>query len=375
MRISFAATNPCHVYDLAKAIHRRSSLGTYYSGYPRWKLREPDSMPVHSHSFRTLVTYGLLKFAPPRFRPAPRSLYLWQDHGFDRWAARALEPCDFVHGIPGQCLHTFRSAHRRQIVPILNHATGPVRQWIELLRPEYERAGIDVARLWPYDDAYFKREAGEYALADFHCVASTIVRDQLVAEGIDESRIWVVPYGADSSIFHSDGRQNPQRFSIAFAGQLSLRKGLRVLLETLERAGPRDWQVDLYGQIAEEAQPLLAAYNGRIPLHRHGPRSQPELAEAFRRSSVLVLPSIEDGFALVVPQALNCGLPCLVSDRVGARDLLENRRNGSIVAYDQPDALLEELRWWEEHPRFPADLFDWEHPAERLLALSQSVLP
>ncbi len=374
MKISFAATNPCHVYEMAQALHRRDALGVYYSGYPRWRLRDPGDLPIRAHSGRTLVTYASLRFIAPRFRPANRSLFLWQDRGFDRWAGRELEPCDFIHGIPGQCLELFRSAQRKGLTPVLNHATGPVRQWIQLLRPEYERAGLDLDTVTPYDAAYFQRETQEYALADYHCAASTVVRDQLVAEGIDARRIWVVPYGADPAIFHRRERRPPERFTIAFAGQIGLRKGLRTFLETLTQAGGRDWAVDFYGPVLPEARPLLAAYDGVLQPRLHGPVSQRELAEAFRRSSVLVLPSLEEGFGLVVPQALNCGLPCLVSDRVGARDLIHNRQNGSIVAYDKADELLHELLWWAAHPGSPDTIHDWEAPAEALIAHSQRAL-
>ena len=88
-----------------------------------------------------------------------------------------------------------------------------------------------------------------------------------------------------------------------------------------------------------EARQDLAAYKGRTPLTAHGSVSQGELAEGFRQGSVLVLPSLEEGFGLVVPQALNCGLPCIVSDRVGGKDLIRHRENGSIFPCGDAAAL------------------------------------
>ena len=234
--------------------------------------------------------------------------------------------------MPGQCLHTFKQAKTRGIRTVLNHATGPVREWVRVMEPEYARAGLRLTDVCPYDAAYFAREEKEYALADFHCAASTVVRDQLVGLGVTREKIWLVPYGADPAIFHRGENGPPRKFRIAFAGQVGLRKGLRTLLRALELAGRADWQMHFYGAVLGEAQHDLGSYRGATPLNFHGSVSQSALADAFRKSSVLVLPSLEEGFGLVVPQALNCGAPCIVSDRVGAQDLLRHHENGSIVA-------------------------------------------
>src|SRR5262249_44146734 len=149
-------------------------------------------------------------------------------------------------------------------------------------------------------------EDEEYALSDFHCVASTVVRDQLIALGIEPRRIWHVLYGADSRIFHDSATPRAGGpFRIVFAGQLGVRKGLRTLLEALTLAQRTDWQMEFYGAVAGESRQDLDAYRGATPLNFHGAVSQEALAEGFRSGSVLVLPSVEEGFGLVVPQALN----------------------------------------------------------------------
>ncbi len=370
MKISFSATNPCHLFPLAQAVAERGALGCYYSGYPRWKLPAVKGLNVRTHSLATLAVYGLLKLVPERWRPGSRALFLWQDRTFDRWVGAHLASCDFIHGMPGQCLQTFRAAKRLGLRTVMNHATGPVREWVRIMEPEYARAGLSLAAVCPYDADYFARADEEYALADWHCAASTVVRDQLLALGIDDSRIWLVPYGADPLVFHADGARPPRDFRIVFAGQVGLRKNIRTLLAALELSGLENWSLDFYGAVLAECAADLAAYRGRTKLNFHGPVPQPALAEAFRRSSVLVLPSLEEGFGLVVPQALNCGIPALVSDRVGARDLIRHRENGSIFPALDRAALAAELEWWAAHPRPLAERYDWSAPAEMLLAHS-----
>ena len=374
VKISIAATNPCHLHPLAIELSRAGALGTYYSGYPKWKLRRTGNLPIRTHSLRTSVVYACLRFLPEKVRPSSRTLFLWQDQSFDRWVGRQLSSADFIHAMPGQCLATFHAAQRLGIRTVLNHATGPVRDWVRIMEPEYRRVGLRIAEISPYDDRYFAREAQEYARSDFHCAASTIVRDQLVALGIDPTRIWLVSYGADPDIFYSEGNAGSPVFRICFAGQVGLRKGIKTLLDALTLAGRPEWRADFYGTVLSEARHDLDGYRGATPLTFRGAVSQEELAREFRESSILVLPSLEEGFGLVVPQALACGTPCVVSDRVGGKDLIHHRNNGSIFPVQDATALAAELSWWADHPRRLETSFHWTEPAHRLIALSRAAL-
>ena len=226
----------------------------------------------------------------------------------------------------------------------------------------------------PYDDAYFVREEEEYSLADWHCAASTVVRDQLVARGIDARRIWLVPYGADEQLFHPANATQPSQFRVVFAGQVCLRKGIKTLLDALAQVGRESWSIEFYGADSSEVRRDVDAYSGRASLRFHGPVGQAALAQAFREGSVLVLPSLEEGFGLVVPQALNCGLPAIVSDRVGGKDFLRHRDNGSIFPFGDARALAVELAWWAANPRRVAEKFGWTQPARTLIAQTEQAL-
>ena len=372
VKISISATNPCHLWPMAQQLATSGHLGCYYSGYPRWKLGQIGSATIRTHSLRTNVVYGLLKFAPERLRPSARDLFLWQDHGFDGWVGRNLSATDFIHAMPGQALATFRRARQMGIATVLNHATGPVRDWVRIMEPEYARVGLRLTDHCPYDAVYFEREDQEYALSDFHCAASSVVREQLVARGIASEKVWVVPYGADATTFHP-GARAPEP-NVVFAGQICLRKGIRTLLAALEQLERPEWPVHFYGARLGEASTDLEGYRGKSPLTFHGPVSQSALADAFRRATALVLPSLEEGFGLVVPQALSCGTPCIVSDRVGAKDLIRHRENGSIFPTRDAKALAEEITWWMTNPRRLSETFDWEPAARHLTEVSTAAL-
>lgn len=371
-RISIAATNPCHLYSLARVLARENALGTYYSGYPKWKLPGSEIVSICTYSLRTLAVYGALKFLPPWLRPPSGAMFRWQDEAFDRWVSQQLESVDFLHGMPGQCIESFRVARERGIRTVLNHATGPVLSLLRVLKPEYERAGLNVSEVTSWDETAQLQRREEMALSDFHCVASTVVRDQLVRdEGVAPEKIWVIPYGADQDIFYPRPEHiAEQDFRIVYAGQYTLRKGLRFLLAALESAAQSDWRLDCYGPQLDGSHPAMETGRIACPVHFHPAITARQLAEVFRQGSVLVLPSLEEGFGLVVVQALNCGLPCIVSDCVGAKDLIQHRVNGSIFPSGDAQALAEELKWWRENPQRLHTLYPWENPARQLIELS-----
>jgi glycosyltransferase involved in cell wall biosynthesis len=371
--LGFSATNPCHLYPLAQAVSEIERSITYYSGYPLWRLGRPFPNQVRVHSLRTVVTYGLLR-VPARWRPSNRSLFLWQDRNFDQWVGNNLDSHDFVHAVPGQALHTFNSAREKNIRTVLNHATGPSRHWIQVMQQEYQRVGLQLEKETVYGESYLERESREYELADIHCVASSIVEDQLADLGVPREKIWIVPYGADPTIFFPPPKKEFSKFNILFAGQIVLRKGISTLLDALSRADNAHWSVDFYGSVSGEASQDLARYHGKSPLRFHGAVSQQELAEAMRRSSVLVLPSLEEGFGLVVAQALACGAPCIVSDSVGAQDIVRHRETGSVFHTRDASELAEELGYWATQRRLISGDYTWREPARLLFNLSANLM-
>jgi glycosyltransferase involved in cell wall biosynthesis len=376
-RISISATNPCHLYSLARVLARSGALDHYYSGYPRWKLAGSEGSWVKSHSSRTLAVYGALKLLPPECRPKPETMFRWQDSAFDHWVSRQLTSPDFIHAMPGQCLHTFRRARELGIHTVLNHATGPIENTIRVLKAEYERAHLEMPELDSSNERSLKNRREEMALADFHCVASTLVRDQLISTcGIKAEKIWVIPYGADQDIFYPRRGKGPEDFRIVYAGQYALRKGLRFLLGALEQVGGKNWSLDCYGPKfggQTEMIPDLEQYKCPCPVRFHGALPAAKLAQVFRESSLLVLPSLEEGFGLVVVQALNCGIPCLVSDSVGARDLIVPGENGSVFPTGDAGVLGEQLVRWSSQRRSLHKLYPWEHQARKLIETSRSV--
>jgi glycosyltransferase involved in cell wall biosynthesis len=61
-------------------------------------------------------------------------------------------------------------------------------------------------------------------------------------------------------------------------------------------------------------------------------------------SDIIILPSRREGFALVIPEAMLCGIVPVRTPAAGASDQIEDGINGFIVPFNDPEALALQLR-------------------------------
>src|SRR6185295_15467909 len=186
----------------------------------------------------------------------------------------------------------------------------------------------------------------EIALADHVLTVSELARRSYLAAGVPPERVHCVPLGVDVDLFEP-AAEPPAGAGITFvfAGAASRVKGFDLLLEAFARVRAAEPSADLL-VIGPGDDAFVDVPSGVTVL---GPLSQAELAARFRTADCLVLPSRNESFGMVVPEALAAGLPVLVSDRVGARDLVVEGRTGWIVPVDV-SALADRMTWCSRHP-------------------------
>lgn len=77
---------------------------------------------------------------------------------------------------------------------------------------------------------------------------------------------------------------------------------------------------------------------------------QKDVRPFYEKSDVLVFPSYREGFPNVVLEAGAMGLPSIVTDINGSREIIENGKNGVIIPSRDEKALFEAMKWMMEHP-------------------------
>ena len=126
-------------------------------------------------------------------------------------------------------------------------------------------------------------------------------------------------------------------FRVICVAQITPRKGHVYLLEAWKKLKLPNAELLFVGPLDYSMKPLLATYEG---LFTHIPSiPHTELHRYYGRSSVFVLPSVEDGFAYVCVEALACGTPVITTTQTGAGDVIKHGTDGFIVPVRSSEAI------------------------------------
>jgi glycosyltransferase involved in cell wall biosynthesis len=221
------------------------------------------------------------------------------------------------------------------------------------MRQEYERHGLRYTLL---EDDVVEGEESEYANADAISVLSNFALETFVKNGVARSKLWLNPVGVDLSKFWpAPTIRNDPEFQILFVGGITYRKGVFYLLEAV-RTLAFPYTLKLVGIGNPEVSSLVGRpkTDGRIEFLGH--RSSEEIRLLMSSADVLVLPSIEDGFGMVILEALACGCPVIASRNSGGPDVIATGVDGFIVEPGDKTDLSEKL----------ALISGWQNDKERV---------
>jgi glycosyltransferase involved in cell wall biosynthesis len=326
---------------LARELYRRRHLERIYSTFPRFRLRREGLPAELVETFPWIHTseFALAKFGWDWPRVSDQLGY-WNALAFDRWTERRLPPCDALIGLAGSCLRTGRLVQERGGIFICDRGSTHQRYQERIVSEEYARWGLSR----PVSDIRDTlREEAIYAMADAITVPSHLAARTFVELGIPEAKMHVIPYGVRLENFHPTSPPVDGTFEALFAGAAGLRKGLPYLLEAFARVDHPRKRLRIAGGVQPEMRGLLA----HLP-QQHvewlGVLGQDALRDAMSSSHLLVLPSIEEGLALVQAQAMACGCPVLCSTNTGGEDLFADGVEGFIVPIRDVDALTTRMQ-------------------------------
>ncbi len=262
----------------------------------------------------------------------------------DRRVARRLSTpgrIRAVYAYDDGALKSFRSAKRLGLTCIYEH---PIVYWRKVRQLQAEEADLQPAwapTLGALADSEEKlaRKDEELSLADLVVTASSFSKESLAAAPGLRAPVRVIPYGADSLGIPRPPHEARARLRVLFAGSLTQAKGLAYLLEAVARLA-KEIEFTLIGRRVSDEIPapaLLDKYRW-IPSLPHD-----ELLAEMSRHDVLVLPSLHEGFGLVMSEAMSQGLVVITTPHTGGPDLITEGVDGFIVPIRSAEAIEEKL--------------------------------
>jgi glycosyltransferase involved in cell wall biosynthesis len=225
--------------------------------------------------------------------------------------------------------------------------------------------GTDSATLAPRDGHSWKPALKKllwprlFRLADQVIVPSSNTRDLMLSLGVPEDRITLTPYTVDNDWWMQQSNQidrdalrtswgaSPTDTVILFCAKLQPWKRPLDLLRAFAKLNLSNTRIVFAGdgplRLQLEAEASTLGVDSRVRFL--GFVNQSQLPAVYRSADLMVLPSEYEPFAVVVNEAMCCGCPVIVSDRVGAaRDLIVHGRTGFVYPCGEIQALADILR-------------------------------
>jgi glycosyltransferase involved in cell wall biosynthesis len=199
-----------------------------------------------------------------------------------------------------------------------------------------------------FSPAYEARLEAEPQVADRVVAASAFTKQTLLEAGIAASKIDVLPLGFDvDHVPYKERMVQPTErpFRLLYAGNVTQRKGMSYLLEAMRLLAGQNITLDVIGTI----QGSGAAFKAEERYYNYKPAvSQHELFQLYGQYDALVLPTLFEGFGLVLVEAMAAGLPIITTAHSIGPDLVEQWKNGAIVPIRDSQALAKAISHFAE---------------------------
>jgi glycosyltransferase involved in cell wall biosynthesis len=297
---------------------------------------------------RPTLAWGKLRI-PYKLLGRIRTLAL-HDYIVSKRIEKLAGQIDIIHTWPLGALRTLKTAARLGIPTVLERPNAHTRFAYEVVQKECDRLGVQLPPNHEhcYNKEILAREEEEYRLAYRLLCPSDFVVKTFQQQGFPSEKLLRHLYGFDEKVYHPNGRQpDPKRgLTMLFVGVCAVRKGVHYALEAwLQSPAHRDGTFLIAGEFlpayAKKLAPMLSHPSVKPLGHRT------DVPELMRQSDILVLPSIEEGSALAVADAMGSGCVPLISD--ACTDLCRHMENGLVHRVGDVKTLAQQITMLHEN--------------------------
>lgn len=286
-----------HMLDLARELEKHGHTVRFYSYVPtaraiKFGLKKECSYSLFYIAIPFLVLFKLFGFTK-------YLLYLYRLF-FDYVTAWIMKPCDVFIGQVPMHLYSMKVAKNKYgAITICESGLSNIRSYNKILS--------QIGGVKDYPKICFSRFEAIYNEADYISVASIFSKNGFLENGFSEKKIILNPYGVSLKHFKSTSLSK-QSYDCLMIGQWSRRKGVEMAVEACRNLSLSLLHV---GAIVDVEFPNDSNFKHIDPVNEF------ELIKYYSQAKVFLFPSYEDGFGLVLIQALACGLPIVCSPNTG----------------------------------------------------------
>jgi glycosyltransferase involved in cell wall biosynthesis len=348
IKISILVGGRFHAFDLAEQLQKYNCLHQLVTSYPRWKVLK--SFNIEKRRIVTIVLKELIErfIITIKCEKFLNKFLFYLNKYFEYFASKKIDykNINIVIGWSGFSYKTFEKAKSYNILKILERGSSHIEFQTEILKEEGEKFGKKII----IDNKVIEQELKEYDIADFISIPSEFVKQTFIDNGISADKLILVPYGVNLDNFYPQNKKD-RIFRFISVGSVSIRKGSFYTLKAFHELNFPDAELLMVGKIDLEMFPLINKFklNKKIKFINHVPQNK--LVDYYNQSDVFIISSIEDGFAMVILQALACGIPVICSNNSGGSELIKNRENGFVLQIRDVNGIKEKMLMFYENQK------------------------
>lgn len=273
----------------------------------------------------------------------------WHDRIVARRIEKMAEQIDIIHTWPLGALETLKTARRLGIPTVLERPNAHTGFAMEVVQKECDRLGVTLPpdHEHAYNAEKLNREEEEYRLATRLLCPCDFVVKTFVDKGYPREKLGRHIYGYDEKVYRPSAERSESKrgLTMLFVGVCAVRKGVHFALEAwLRSPASKEGTFLIAGEFLpayqEKLAPMLSHPSVKVLGHRN------DVPELMRKSDTLVLPSIEEGFGLVIAEAMGSGCVPLASE--ACTELCSHMKTGLMHRVGDVDALTQHISMLHE---------------------------
>ncbi len=346
MKISIIVGGRFHAFNLAEQLDKKNYLKQLITSYPKFYFN--NNFRINKKLIKSVFIKEILQ------RSFLNRLFNINDYLNQYFEYKALSNLDFkdldiLIGWSSFSYSSFLKAKNEKCISILERGSTHIEYQNEILKKEYELLNLKPNLISEY---IIDKEKKEYELADYIMVPTEYAKETFLDRGFPEKKIIKNPYGVNLKEFYYDKklREKKTKFRIIYTGSISVRKGVIYLLDAFEELKLKNSELVLIGNIDKDLNIKLSKFKKNKNIIFKKSMKQGELKNFYNISDVFVLNSIEDGFGMVIPQAMACGLPVITTKNTGGSEIIDNDKDGFVIPIRSKKILKEKITFLYNNP-------------------------
>ena len=381
MKISIIVGGRFHAFNLAEQLDQNNYLKQLITSYPKFYIKKKFKIDE-----KLIKSFFLKEILQRNFFNKFFDINNYINEYFDHRAVSCIDfdDLDILVGWSSFSYHSFLKAKDKKCITILERGSTHIEYQNEILKKEYEYLKLKPKLI---SKKIIEKEKKEYDLADYIMVPTQYAKKTFIDKGFSDNKIVTNHYGVNLEEFSYDRseKEKNSKFRVIYTGTISVRKGVLYLLDAFYELGLKNSELLLIGEIERDLNHLLKKYKNCKNIIFKDSMSQGNLKKYYNTSDVFVLNSIEDGFGMVILQAMACGLPVITTTNTGGSEVIEDEIDGYIIPIRNKEYLKKKILFFYNNPQRCVQMgmiardkvtnkFSWASYGKRQIDLYSSLL-